>query len=221
MKTQLEAIKRYLQSEQFARRREAVLALIVRGNRALDQLRCADFLPPLLIRLYLVPVLWMAAVNKFGHFQATAEWFGGSLGLPLPYLMAFLAATAELLGAIFLLVGFAVRWISVPLLVTMAVAAVTVHWQYGWLAIASATGPFATERTIAATERLAQAKEVLARCGNYESLTEYGSFVVLNNGIEFAATYLILLLVLLMTGGGRYVSADYWLSRRGRDQQTE
>lgn len=221
MKTQIESIKRYLQSEQFAARRQAVVALIMRGNRGLDRLRCADFLPPLLIRLYLVPVFWMAAVNKFGHFQATAEWFGGSLGLPLPYLMVFLAAATELFGALFLLAGFAVRWISVPLLVTMAVAAVSVHWKYGWLAIASATGPFATERTVAAAERLAQAKEILARCGNYESLTEYGSFVVLNNGIEFAATYVILLVVLLVTGGGRYVSADYWLRRRFHDQRTE
>jgi uncharacterized membrane protein YphA (DoxX/SURF4 family) len=206
-----------VRSPAFARRRQALVALVVRGNRGLDRLRCADFLPPLLIRLYLVPVLWMAAVNKFSHFQASADWFGGSLGLPAPYLMVFLAAATELFGAIFLAVGFAVRWISLPLLATMAVAAVTVHWNYGWLAIASATGPFATERTRAAVERLAQAKDILARSGNYESLTEYGNFVVLNNGIEFAATYFILLLVLLMTGGGRYVSVDYWLSRRMQD----
>ncbi|HEX5635541.1 MAG TPA: DoxX family protein, partial [Gammaproteobacteria bacterium] len=31
------------------------------------------------------------------------------------------------------------------------------------------------------------------------------------NGIEFAATYLIMLLVLFFYGAGRYVSADYWL----------
>jgi uncharacterized membrane protein YphA (DoxX/SURF4 family) len=99
-------------------------------------------------------------------------------------------------------------------MVTMAVAAITVHWQNGWLAIASASGLFASERTIAATQRLAEAKDILARFGNYEALTQYGKFVVLNNGIEFAATYFLLLLVLLMGGGGRWVSLDYWLSRR-------
>ena len=38
--------------------------------------------------------------------------------------------------------------------------------------------------------------------------------MVLNNGIEFAATYFIMLLSLLFTGGGRYSSLDYWLARR-------
>lgn len=214
MKKQFESIKNYLGSPEFSRRRQVLLAFVMRCNRGLDRVRCMDFVPPLLIRLYLVPVFWMAAVNKFSHFQASAEWFGGGLGLPAPYLLVFLAAATELFGAIFLAVGFAVRWISLPLLVTMAVAAVTVHWKNGWLAIASASGPFATERTQAAVERLEQAKEILARCGNYESLTEYGNFAVLNNGIEFAATYFVMLLVLLMAGGGRYVSVDYWLNRR-------
>ena len=38
--------------------------------------------------------------------------------------------------------------------------------------------------------------------------------MVLNNGIEFAVTYPVMLLSLLFTGGGRYVSVDYYLSRR-------
>jgi uncharacterized membrane protein YphA (DoxX/SURF4 family) len=36
---------------------------------------------------------------------------------------------------------------------------------------------------------------------------------MLNNGMEFAATYFVMLLVLLVYGGGRYVSLDYWLKR--------
>ena len=40
-------------------------------------------------------------------------------------------------------------------------------------------------------------------------LTENGSFVVLNNGIEFAATYFIMLLALFYLGAGRYISMDY------------
>ena len=47
-----------------------------------------------------------------------------------------------------------------------------------------------------------------------EWLTENGGFVVLNNGIEFAATYLIMLLVLFFIGGGKYVSLDYWIAQR-------
>ena len=104
MKAQIISLRNYLGSPEFAARRQALRLCIERGNRLLDRLHCADFLPLLLIRLYLVPVFWMGAINKFASFQATADWFGGSLGLPLPYVMVFLAASAELFGAILLLV---------------------------------------------------------------------------------------------------------------------
>lgn len=177
----------------------------------------ADFLAPLAIRLYLAPVFWMAGMQKILNFDATVAWFGNpdwGLGLPLPYLLAWLVTAAELLGAVLLPLGLAVRWISVPLLATMAVAGWTVHWQNGWLAIAASDGLFATERTRAAVERLHAAREILQQHGDYGWLTEYGNFVVLNNGVEFAATYFVMLLALLFAGGGRYASLDYWIGRR-------
>jgi uncharacterized membrane protein YphA (DoxX/SURF4 family) len=130
--------------------------------------------------------------------------------------MAYLASYTEYFGAILLLIGLAVRWIAIPLMVTMVVAAATVHWQNGWLAIAEATGMFATPRTEGAIERLDVAKGILREHGNYDWLTENGSFVVLNNGIEFAATYFIMLLALFFMGAGRYFSMDYWIARRWR-----
>jgi len=133
-----------------------------------------------------------------------------------PELMAYLASYTEYFGAILLLVGLAVRWISIPLMVTMAVAAVTVHLQHGWSAIAEGTGIFATPRTEGAAERLDKAREILQEYGDYSWLTENGSFVVLNNGIEFAATYFIMLLALLFLGAGKYFSVDYWIARKWR-----
>lgn len=185
--------------------------------RVLDKLKCADFIAPLLLRLYLVPVLWMAGSKKFANFSDTAAWFGDEqwgLGLPLPYLLVFLVALIEVLGALFLLVGFGVRLISIPLMVVMVVAAISVHLKNGWLAIASGSGIFATDRTSGAVERLEQAKSILQQYGNYDWLTENGAFVVLNNGIEFAATYFIMLTVLFFTGAGRFVSIDYWLAAK-------
>tara|TARA_R110002072_G_scaffold36524_2_gene107503 strand:+ start:46765 stop:47361 length:597 start_codon:yes stop_codon:yes gene_type:complete len=178
-----------------------------------------DFIAPLLLRLYLAPVFYMAGIQKFEHFDSTVEWFGNpdwGLGLPFPALMASLATAAELGGAFLLLVGLAVRWITIPLSITMVVAIFSVHIKNGWLAVASGGGLFATDRTIAATERLDRAKSILQEHGNYEWLTEYGSFVVLNNGIEFAATYLVMLIALLYLGGGRFLSCDYWIQRRFR-----
>ena len=98
----------------------------------------------------------------------------------------------------------------------MLVAAVTAHLQNGWLAISTGSGLFATERTMGAIERLDRAKEVLKVHADLEWLTENGSLVILNNGIEFAATYVIMLLALLYLGGGRYISLDYWLAERFR-----
>jgi putative oxidoreductase len=167
-----------------------------------------------------VPVLWMAGSKKLSDVEGIAEWFGNpdwGLGLPFPLLMAWLATLTESLGAVLLLVGLGVRWISLPLMFTMLVAAWTVHWENGWLAIAEGAGSlFANERTIAAVERLDRARSLLHEHGNYDWLTEHGSLVVLNNGIEFAATYFIMLMTLFFLGGGRFVSLDYWLSRSDR-----
>ena len=185
----------------------------------LDQSKKLDFLAPLLLRAYLVPVFWMAGTQKLTNFENTVAWFGNDdwgLGLPLPWLLTVLVIFAELGGAILLALGLATRWISIPMMVTMFVAAVTVHWQNGWLAIATGSGVFATDRTVAAIDRLDRAKSILQQHGNYEWLTENGTYAVLNNGIEFAATYFIMLLVLLFIGAGRYVSADYWIARRFR-----
>jgi uncharacterized membrane protein YphA (DoxX/SURF4 family) len=130
--------------------------------------------------------------------------------------MAWMASLTEAGGAVLLLFGLGVRWISIPLMVTMIVAAVTVHIQNGWLAIAEGTGFFATERTMGAIDRLDHVKDILKEHSNYSWLTENGPIVVLNNGIEFAATYFIMLLALLIIGAGKYASLDYWIAKRFR-----
>lgn len=191
--------------------------LFERLDTLLRPTRAMDFLAPLAIRLYLAPVFWMAGTKKFASFDNTVEWFGNpdwGLGLPFPTLMVLLAATAETLGAILLLLGLFTRWISIPLMITMVVAAVTVHWHNGWLVIAEgADSLFATERTIGAIERLDRAKAILQEHGNYDWLTQNGSLVILNNGIEFAVTYCIMLLTLYFIGAGRWFSLDHWLTQ--------
>ncbi len=193
------------------------MELLLRLQALLDKTRAVDFLAPLALRLYLLPVFWMAGTQKMANFSSTAQWFGNQdwgLGLPFPTLMAFLATSTEVLGAIALLFGIGVRLMAIPLMFTMIMAMATVHWQHGWLAIAEGTGPFATERTIGAIERLDRAREILQQYGNYDWLTANGQFVILNNGVEFAVTYLVMLLALFFMGAGRYVSVDYWLDRR-------
>lgn len=180
------------------------------------RLRHLDGLAPLALRLFLVPVLWMAGTHKLADFESTVAWFGNpdwGLGLPFPWLMAFLATSTELAGAVLLALGLATRWIAIPLMVTMVVAATTVHLENGWQAIADPGAPFANERVLESTEKLERARAILQEHSNYDWLTGSGNFVVLNNGIEFAATYFIMLLALFFLGGGRYVSLDWWLAR--------
>tara|TARA_A200000113_G_scaffold13037_1_gene12041 strand:- start:744 stop:1355 length:612 start_codon:yes stop_codon:yes gene_type:complete len=191
------------------------------------RLQVADGIPLLLLRLYLAPVMIQAGWNKASSFDSIVDWFGNDdygLGLPMPFVMAFLATAAELVGGVLLLLGALTRLVSIPLMVTMIVAMVSVHAKNGWLAIADASSWLAdgtillNENIMAAPEKLAAAKSLLQEHGHYDWLTSSGNFVVLNNGIEFAATYFIMLLVLFIYGGGRFFSVDYYVNKAMRSK---
>jgi uncharacterized membrane protein YphA (DoxX/SURF4 family) len=108
--------------------------------------------------------------------------------------------------------------VAIPLLVTVAVAAVTVHWENGWQAVADAKSPFPSADIDLAMERLERGRAILQEHGNYDWLTGSGSFVISNNGIEWAATYFAMLLVLFFIGAGKYLSIDYWVAARFRSR---
>ena len=120
--------------------------------------------------------------------EDVAAWFGNpdwGLGLPAPLLMATLAWSAEYLGAIALALGTATRWVCIPLMLTMVVAATSVHWDNGWQAVHDLKSPYPAANTEAAIDRLDRAKSILAEHGNYDWLTEHGPIVSANNGIEW------------------------------------
>lgn len=200
-------------------------------------LRHLDGIAPLLFRLYLAPIMLSAGLYKWRHFDNIVSWFDDGLGFANPELMAVLIVATEVGGGFLLLFGLAVRWAAIPLMVAMAVAAVTVHWENGWFAIMPGDPQTSTAKVLAdvgipaARESLQNSAEVAARLerveailrehGDYEWLTEKGKFVVLNNGIEFAATYFLMLLSLFFTGGGRYLSLDDYLNRKYRRRLAE
>ena len=203
-----------------------VICVINGAQELFDKVRTSiDFIGPLLLRIYIVPVFWVASNNKWNPFdsdsslESVIQWFGNTdwgLGLPFPTLMAYMAWGTEYFGAILLALGLATRWISIPLMFTMIVAAVTVHWQNGWQAVHDLSSPYASANAGEAIERLSRAKDLLKEHGNYDWLTEYGNLIASNNGIEWAATYFLILLALFVTGGGKYVSVDYWLAKKFR-----
>ncbi len=88
-------------------------------------------LPLFFFRLILAYGFYIPATMKWGNISGIAEWFG-SMGIPLPLLNAYLAATTEMAAVILLPLGLATRIISIPLLFTMVVAIVTVHLGNGF-----------------------------------------------------------------------------------------
>lgn len=193
--------------------------LLNKAQDLLDTSKAADFLGPLMLRLYLAPVFWVAGMNKVNGYSDVVAWFGNKewgLGLPLPEVMAFLATSTEVVGAVMLLFGFGVRWVSIPLMITMLVAIFTVHIGNGWQAVADAKSPFPPADIEGAGQRLEAARSLMKEHGNYDWLTESGSFVVSNNGIEWGATYFVMLLALFFIGGGKYLSVDHWIARKFR-----
>ncbi|MCY4156828.1 MAG: DoxX family protein [Gammaproteobacteria bacterium] len=189
----------------------------------MKRLQTLDWLAPLAIRLYLAPVFWVAGWNKWHPergFDFTARYFD-RLGYPLPDLMAFLATATEIGGAIALLLGLATRLACIPLMFVMAIAITTVHWKNGWQITADPRSPFPGEDIDAARERLGEARRILreqgeALHGDSGWFTEFGSIVILNNGVALGVTYFVMLLALFYLGGGRYLSLDHYIARAWR-----
>ncbi len=87
----------------------------------------------LFARLAVAYGFYEPAMMKWADISAIAEWFG-SMGMPFPTLNAYMAASTEALGVILLTLGLFTRLISIPLIVVMIVAIVTVHLPHGFSA---------------------------------------------------------------------------------------
>lgn len=210
-----------------------LVSWVMLATQWLNITRKADFLAPLIFRLFLAPIFITFGINKGMHFESTAQWFGNpdwGLGLPFPMVLAALAIGTEVIGGLCLLFGVFTRLISVPLMITMIVAIFTAHIDNGWHAIAPGDpqtniatvtqyvgfpgAQESLENSNEVRERLSLVKSIVKEHGNYNYLTGKGPIVILNNGIEFAFIYFAMLLSLFFTGAGA-LSADYLLVRKG------
>jgi len=87
----------------------------------------------LLARLVLAYGFYEPAMMKWKDITSVADWFG-SMGIPFPLLNAYMAASTEAIGVVLLTLGFLTRLISLPLIVIMIVAILTVHLPHGFSA---------------------------------------------------------------------------------------
>lgn len=87
----------------------------------------------LVARLLVAYGFYEPAMMKWQDMKSVAEWFG-SMGIPFPTLNAYMAASTEITGVILLTLGLFTRFISIPLIIIMIVAIVTVHLGNGFSA---------------------------------------------------------------------------------------
>jgi putative oxidoreductase len=88
-----------------------------------------DFLKDYLLlafRLYWGWNFFLAGSTKFGNIHMVTEFFD-SVHIPFPLYQAYLVATIETVGGLFLFMGFISRIVSVPLAFIMIVALCTAH----------------------------------------------------------------------------------------------
>lgn len=136
----------------------------------------------LLVRLMLAYTFFEPAKMKWNDIGAVAQWFD-YMGIPLPTLNAYMAAGTEAVGVILLTLGLLTRAISVPLIVVLIVAIVTVHGVNGFALIQAGS-------------------ELVDPWIN--GVQVMGTVVILQNGYEMVLYYILFLLVLLTQGAGNF-----------------
>jgi len=105
--------------------------IVLLYNRITEMLKNLNDILLFAIRIVLAYGFYITASMKWQNIGGVAEWFG-ELGIPFPTINAYLAATTEAAGVVLLVLGLATRVISIPLIITMMVAIVSVHWQNGF-----------------------------------------------------------------------------------------
>lgn len=88
-------------------------------------------LPLLFTRLILAYGFYGPAKMKLKDIHSMIDWFS-SLHIPMPTINAYLATGTEVLGVICLTLGLFTRIISIPLIIVMIVAIITVHLHNGF-----------------------------------------------------------------------------------------
>ena len=101
-------------------------ALAARARASAATLTRSQWIPQLLVRLFLGYFFFETGWSKVGNLDAMAERFTG-WGIPLPAFSAALSGYTELIGGAFLMLGLATRLAAVPLCINMVVAILVVN----------------------------------------------------------------------------------------------
>ncbi len=173
------------------------------GFFSLEWMRVFDFLAPLAIRLFLAPMFWVSGVKHLGlfsssdfviynpltwvnteAFQQSAAAMSNTLfsGMGAETLLILLG-TIEIVAAILLVLGFAVRWVVLALMFVVVVLGLMSMGDAGFLTTMQ------------------------------QLVMSHGYTNMANNQTEVYLVYFILLLALFFMGAGRWFSLDWYVYR--------
>lgn len=88
-------------------------------------------IPLLALRLILAYGFFDPGLKKLQNIESTTEWFK-QIGMPAPELNVYLSGGIETVGAVLIALGLGTRIMTIPMIITMVVAIVTVHWGQGF-----------------------------------------------------------------------------------------
>lgn len=173
------------------------------GFFSLEWMRIFDFIAPLAIRLFLAPMFWVSGVKHLGLFSSSdfviynpltwvnTEAFQQSVaamnntvfsGMGTENLL-ILIGTIEIVAAIFLVLGFAVRWVVLALMFVVVVLGLMSIGEAGFLTTMQ------------------------------QLVMSHGYTDMANNMTEVYVVYFVLLLALFFMGAGRWFSLDWYIYR--------
>lgn len=101
------------------------MTLLDRAQPILRKLDAGQWLPQLLLRLFIGYFFFVSGLGHVRHLDAITERFEG-WGIPMPAFNAVLSSYTELIGGALFALGLGTRLISIPLFINMVVATLTV-----------------------------------------------------------------------------------------------
>jgi putative oxidoreductase len=102
-----------------------IVAMREKTQPAVRALEAADWLPPLLVRLFVGYLFLETGWGKVHNLEAFTQRFSG-WGIPFPAFNAALSGYTELVGGALVMLGLFTRLVSIPMVFNMLVALIMV-----------------------------------------------------------------------------------------------
>jgi len=104
------------------------------NNLLINQRKMLEDVSLLILRLFMGATFLAYGIKKITSFDNYMVLFSDKLDLPFPLLNLYIVIAVEILGGLFILVGFLTRVSTIPLIITMITALFLVNINNGFAA---------------------------------------------------------------------------------------